>query len=130
MPSMADLSLLNNAAAAVTATALSPSAGDTVPARWRIENANAPAFRPVLLVSSKKSGGDGNVRRVSVDIAVPNPQMVAGVLTNVGTIRFMGEFVVAQDIPTSVVDDTVAYIASFFNTALIKSTLKSQISPT
>lgn len=130
MPSMANLSLNNAAAAAVTATALAPSAGDTVPAKWRIEDTNPPAFRPTLSVVAKKSGGNGNVRRVTVDIAIPNPQTVSGVLANVGTIRFMGDFVVGQEIPTSVVDDAVAYLSSFFASTLIKDTLKSQISPT
>lgn len=130
MPSMANLSLTNAAAAAVTATVLTPSAGDTVPARWRIENSNPPAFRPTLSLVAKKSGGDGNVRRVAVDIAIPNPQTVSGVLANVGTVRFKGDLIVDQEIPTSVVDDAVAYLSSFFASVLIKEALKSQIAPT
>lgn len=137
MPSMANLSLKNNAGTTVTAVALSPSAGDSVPARWRVENAVlAPSMRAVVEMSSrysKFSSGRVNraVRRVDIKITVPHHKIDgAGNYVADGQTLFDAQLVVPQVVSPTLTDEAVALIASAFSDALVAASLKSQISPT
>lgn len=137
MPSMANLSLKNNAGTTVTAVALSPSAGDSVPARWRVETALlAPSMRPIVEMTSrysKFSSGRVNraVRRVDIKITVPHYKVdAAGNNIADGQTLFDAQLVVPQSVAPTLTDEAVALIVSAFGDSLVASSLKSQISPT
>lgn len=136
MPNMANLSLKNSAGTTVTAVALSPSAGDAVPARWRVENAIlAPFLRPTVEMTSrysKFSSGRSNraVRRVDIKITVPHYKDSAGNMVPDGQTLFDAQLVVPQTVAPTLTDEAVALITSAFADALVAASLKSQISPT
>ncbi|DAD50709.1 TPA_asm: coat protein [ssRNA phage SRR6960799_24] len=136
MPNMANLSLKNNAGTTVTATQLSASAGDGVPARWRVElNTVPPAYRPLVEVTSRYSKfGSGkankNVRRVDLKIVVPHYKVDAGKYSPDGQSLFEAHAVIPQTVLSSDTDDAVAYFMSVFADTLMASVFKTQISPT
>jgi len=137
MPNMANLSLKNNAGTAVTATQLSASAGDGVPARWRVElNMVPPAFRPLVEVTSRYSKfGSGkankNVRRVDLKVIVPHYKLsTEGNYTADGQSLFEAHAVIPQTVLSSATDDAVTYFMSTFADTLMVSVFKTQISPT
>lgn len=131
MPSMANLSLQNNAAAAVTGTAISPSAGDSVDAIWRIENTNPPMTRTTITMKARPNR-DRTVRTVEVKIVAPRTYTDGntGLVMTDSRATFVGSFVVPQGIDSSRIDDTVAYIKTFFADATVIACLKSQTAPT
>ncbi len=131
MPTMSNLSLTNKAGTAVTATALTPSAGDSVAARWRIEDtAFPPSLRPVISVLTKptKSG----MRQVDWRFTVPR------VYTDINTNLPMSDAyvdvkmvaLVPQNIDTLTVNNTFAYMRTAFDSALAIAINEAQIAPT
>lgn len=131
MPSMANLSLQNNAAAAVTGTVITPSAGDTVAAIWRIETGSPPNCRTVLTLSAK-ANKDKTVRTVEVKITQPRTYTDAntGLVLTDSRASFVGSFIVPQNIESSRIDDMVAYVKTFFADATVVAALKAQVAPT
>lgn len=133
MASMASISLVDPAALVPTvlAAALSPSAGDSVPAQWRIETAHPPAYRPKIQLVTR-SNAKKDVRRVSAKIEVP--YVVVGTASPlpvmVSTPFLTFELVVPQITDTLTVDNLVAYAQSFIGSSLVRETLRTQISPT
>lgn len=136
MPNMANLSLKNNAGTAVTATQLSASAGDGVPARWRVElNTLPPALRPLVEVTSRYSKfGSGkankNVRRIDLKVIVPHYKVLTDGYAADGQSLFEAHAVIPQTVLSSSTDDAVAYFLSTFADTLMASVFKTQISPT
>ena len=130
MPTMANLALKNNAAAAVVGTALSPSAGDNVAAQWRIETAKPPFARAKLWLSARFNQKQ-DARRVSLKVEVPYTvtNSTTSLEEAVSKILFTGELVVGTNVPTSVSDDAVAYISSFIADPGVIAALKAQIAP-
>jgi hypothetical protein len=131
MPTMGNLTLKNAAAANVTATALSPSAGDKVSARWRIEDANPP-FARALLDCVASPSADGKIRSVRGTFKMPfaYTDTTTGLKESDVYVQGSFSFSVPQSIPTATTDDASAYFGSFLQDALIQSVLKSQIAPT
>jgi len=137
MPNMANLSLKNNAGTTVAASALSASAGDGVPARWRVElSGPPPAFRPTVEVTSRYSKfGSGkankNVRRIDLKVVVPHYVVDANFnYVADGQSLFEAQAVIPQTVQSSATDDAVAYFLSTFADTLMASVFKTQISPT
>lgn len=131
MPAMGNLALKNNAGTAVVGTALTPSAGDTVPAKWRIESAVAPAFRPILSLSTRDSG-DGKSRRAVIKLSMPftATNSTLGLPVVVDRELFSADIVVGNQIPSTSSDDFVAYVSSFLADPLVVASLKAMIAPT
>lgn len=131
MPNMANIVIKDAANVDVTATALTPSAGDSSTARWRVEDTTVPPmFRPEFSALARPSS-DKASRRVQMKLNVPYAFAgTDGLTKKSGSILTVIDFVVPQDIPTSVVDDAVAYTRSFIQSSLITAVLSSQIAPT
>lgn len=131
MPQMANIVIKDAANADVTATALTPSAGDSSTARWRVEDlAVPPMFRPEFAVLARPSS-DKTSRRVQMKLTVPYAITgTDGLTKKSGNILTVCDFVVPQDIPTATVEDAVAYTKSFISSSLISAVLGSQIAPT
>jgi len=131
MPQINNIVLKNKAGTDVTATVLSPSAGDSSAAKWRIETAAVPMARPSLELITK-ANRTGTVRRaigrIRVPYAVVNPS--TGLTQVVNTPAFSFEVLVGQDVPTANHEDFVAYATSFLNSPLVKASLESMIAPT
>lgn len=131
MASMANLALKNAAGGAVVGTVLTPSAGDTVPAQWRVETVAPPFARPTLNMVSR-SNAKRDVRRVSGKIMMPYAVLnsTTTLYEGVSQPAFSFEMVVGTNVPSTLSDELVAFITSYFADPLIVASLKSQISPT
>lgn len=131
MPAIANLSLQNNAAAAVTGTALVPSSGDTSPARWRIESADPPFARTELQMVSRFNQ-KRTARHLDVKITMPYTATDSTTAQKVliATVLFSGTVVLPTNVPSSAVDDFVAYVKTFFADAGVVACLKAGYAPT
>lgn len=131
MPSIANLSLQDNAAAAVTATALVASSGDNSPARWRIENTDPPFARTEIQMASRF-----NTKRTArhVDWKISAPHTVTDTTTGqkvlVGTIVGSGSVIIPLNVSTAFTDDFVAYMRTFFASSLTIACFKAGYAPT
>lgn len=131
MPSIANLALQNNLGGAVTGTVLVPSAGDTVPAQWRVESAKPPFARTLISMMTRY-----NTKRTArhVDVKITFPHTATDTTTSqdvlVASMLFTGTLVVPTNVPSNASDDLVAYIKTFFADATVIASLKSQFAPT
>lgn len=130
MPNMADIVVKNAANVDVTLTAVTASAGDSIPARWRIDSAIAPAFRPVFSLMCRPSVNGSKVRRVSGSVAYPYTVTEDGRVVTADTLRFSFEDIIPQEVPTGVVDDFVAIVANFVKAVLVAEVRAKQVAPT
>jgi hypothetical protein len=131
MPAIANLSLTNNAAVATTGVALQPSAGEGVPAIWRIETTKPPFARPTITMSARANKVK-TVRRVDVKLTVPYTvsNSTTTLEEKVAEVTYIISQIVPQNVPTSLVDDSVAYCRTLLADAGVIAALKSQMAPT
>lgn len=131
MPSIANLSLLNNAAVAVVGTALVPSAGDSVAAQWRVETVKPPFARTAISMMSRF-----NTKRTArhLDVKISMPITATDTTTSqevlIATALFSGTLILPTNAPSTATDDLVAYVKSFFADAGVIQALKAGYAPT
>lgn len=131
MPSIANLSLQNNAAVAVVGTALVPSAGDTVAAQWRVETTKPPFARTGISMMSRF-----NTKRTArhIDVKISMPITTTNTTTSleelVATALFSGTLILPTNAPSTATDDLVAYVKTFFADAGVVLALKAGYAPT
>lgn len=109
MPSMANITVkANDGTTNVVYTALNPSAGDGVPARWRNEDLlKPPGYRPwVELLTT--NNGTKTARRMELKGAYPYAPDVAGVPSLLATAPFAFSITLPQMIPQGVINEAVA----------------------
>lgn len=130
MPKATDLSL-KNAAAVIKTFALAAPAAGTSPAVWFLrEGANQSAFAS-LEISSRKSGGGSNARRVQISLVVPIVGVNAsGATVRIGQMPIKVDAVVPDSIPDTTRDDAIAYVGSALADALVKASIKTGYAPT
>lgn len=87
----------------VTYAVLTPSAGDSSPAQFRVESELARVLRPTLSIRSR--GNTQGTRRVEASCSFPIVREIDGVPTRVGNIPF--DFSIA--LPSLVTDDEAEY---------------------
>lgn len=132
MPNMGDLALKNKAGTDVIATALTPSAGDSVAARWRIEHTDRPPSMRGIITCVAKNNKSGAQRQVEWTLTVPR------IYENANTgLPESDAFVAAkvvlfapQAVDTNTVNDSVAYLRTLLATSLAISVNEAQIAPT
>lgn len=131
MPQIANLSLQNNAATAVVGTVLVPSAGDSVPAQWRVESSKPPFARTQISMMARYNT-KRTARHVDVKITFPYTTIDRNTAQDVlvASMLFTGTLVVPTNVPSSASDDLVAYIKTFFADATVTASLQSQFAPT
>lgn len=131
MPSIANIALQNAAAAAVTATALVPSAGDKVAAQWRVENTKPPFARTTISMVSRF-----NAKRTArhIDIKITKPMSYTDSVTSqevvTGSMLFTGTLIVPTSAQTTDSDDMVAYVRTCLADSGVVACLKAGYSPT
>lgn len=130
MPNMANIVAKNAADADITFNAISPSAGDKVPAQWRAEAVGAvPLARPRFEMTSQYNGAR-NVRRVNLYLSVPySTEQPDGTTKVVANVPFRVEASLPMAIPDTVVADAAKYLASLLGSDLIQDSLKSGYAP-
>lgn len=133
MPNMADITVKKaDGTTSITYTALSPSAGDNVPAQWRCESVAAAAgLRPTLTLVSKWNGPK-TARRVDGNFQFPETVTDSTTSTTKVRNRIPISFsaVVPAEVPDTVVAEAVAQGYNLFASALVQSSVKSGFAPT
>lgn len=133
MANMADITVKKaDGTTNITYTALSPSAGDSVPAVWRSETAgSAPGFKPVLKLWSKNNG-PRTARRVEYTFSYPQTatDSTTGIVSVVNVPIGGGYFVLPNEVPDAVMAEFVEQGVNLLGSALIKTSIKAGFAPT
>lgn len=130
MPSMANITVQNAAAANVIYVAKVPSAGDRSPAKWTQDAMNlVPGFRGKFDVVTRENGNQ-NGRIIEGNFSYPVTATVNGVETLLGTIplRFSGTLPTTLD--STKVNDAFVQFGNLLASALIRSVASEGYAPT
>lgn len=130
MPTMANISVLNKAAAAVIYAAATPSAGDRSPAVWRLVAASAiignrPKFQ---LLTRDNSRGNGRVFQAS--FSFPVLQTIAGVETVIAKVPLTVEGTLPTNVDSSAVEDAFIQFGNLLVSSLVRASAAEGYSPT
>lgn len=131
MPNMADITVKKaDNTTNVVYSALTPSAGDKVAARWRSNAVSAiPAHRPVVEVVSRDNGSkDG--RRIQMSVKYPIIQTVSGVESVIATVPFDCSALVPQNVDTAQVTEAIHQAGNLLVSALMRSVYVDGYAPT
>lgn len=126
MPQMANI-----VAGGVTFVALTPSSGDTTPARWRVENAPSAIGMPKASIGARYNG-QKTARRVEVSFEQPYYVLAAGTnqLTLLHKVPVTLTAVLPDGVPTIYLDEAVDRFIAFISSDLAKGAIKSGYAPT
>lgn len=119
-------------AGGVTFDALTPSSGDTVPARWRVANAPSPIGMPTAQVTSRYNGPK-TARRVDFEFVQPYYTLDASAgnkLTLHHKVLISTTVLIPEGIPTIYADEAVDRAFALLNSNTIKDACKSGYAPT
>ena len=126
MPQMANI-----VAGGVTFVALTPSSGDTTPARWRVENAPSAIGMPKASIATRYNG-QKTARRV--DISYEQPYYVLAPATNQLTLLHKVPLTVTavlpDGVPTIYLEEAVDRFIAFISSDIGRQTLKGGYAPT
>lgn len=131
MPQMADISVKKaDGTTNVTYTALTPSAGDTVAARWR-ENTQAAVVgnRPAAMQFARMNG-TGRARVVTTRVRFPIVRSEGGVTTLIGILPMELSGTISDSFSQSEIDEAVAQSINLFSSTLIRSGYTTGYAPT
>lgn len=131
MPQMADITIKKaDGTTDVVYNAVSPSAGDSIPAIWRPNGVGASAYvRPVFTLASRFNG-PRTARRVQINHNFPIVTQVGGVDTVSDRCIFEGSFLVPERAPDTSVDEFVEQTVNLVKSALVEACLKTRTSAT
>lgn len=130
MASQVNIVAKNAAAANVTFDALSPAAGEGVPATWQATLlGTTPELRPRVEMSSRRNNSkDG--RKMFLNTFVPVVVVVNGVNTVVSMIPIRTEATVANNVTDAQLADAWAYHHSTASSPMGVSLMTSRYAPT
>lgn len=129
MPSMANITVKNAAAADVVYVAKVPSAGDRSPAKWTLDAAHTiPGFRPVFTVVTRDNG-PGTARNMEGTLKFPVITAINGVDTKVGVVPINFSAVLPQNIDSAQVIDSTVQGTNLFVSTLIRAVLADGYAP-
>lgn len=130
MPSMANITVQNAAAANVTYVAKTPSAGDRSPARWTQDAASTiPGFRPKVEVVTRDNGSK-NGRIIEGSLAYPVLQTVSGVTTQIGTVPLRFSGTLPSNLDATVVNDAFVQFGNLLASTLLRAVASEGYAPT
>lgn len=131
MPQMANVTIkAANGTTDVVYTALTPSAGDLTPAKWRVETASAVvAFRPTQSMLSQDTTKK-DARKVILRGKYPVSRTVNGEVVQVGVIPLELSGVIGLQFTQAEIDEAVMQHTNFCVSSLIRDSFKSGYSPT
>lgn len=133
MPSMANITIKKaDGTTDIVYTALTPSAGDKVPAQWRVESIGSVAGnRPVYSVVSRYTV-DRKARIVEGKLTYPETytDSTTGIVSVRNREVFSHSSVVHLDVADAIVAELVAQGANLQKSILIQDVLKSGFAPT
>lgn len=132
MPQMANVTVkAANGTTDVVYTALTPSAGDTVAAQWRQEDATRFAGLRDAVSFDTRYNGPRDARRFRIAFVFPYAVTDAqGKQTSDAKVPMEFTGVIPQNVPDSVISEAIARATAFLNSALAKDSLKAGYAPT
>jgi len=130
MPQMQNVSAFD-AHGTVTFVALTPSSGDTTPARWRVENAPSAIGMPKASVSARYNG-QKTARRVDVSYEQPYYVLEPGTgrLTLLHKVPLTLTAVLPDGVPTQYLEEAVDRFFSFISSPTVAASIKGGYAPT
>lgn len=129
MPSMANITVQNAAAANVVYVAKVPSSGDKTPAVWTMDAANAIiGFRPRLQVLTRDNGNK-NARIIEIEASEPITGLVNGVETKLGVVPFKVYATVPTNLDAAKVQDAIVKASNAVVGTLIRSVFAEGYAP-
>lgn len=130
MPSMANITVKNAAAADVVYTAAVPSAGDRSPAKWVATALSAiMGFRPWFSMATRDNGPK-TARQVDFNYNFPLTQTVGGVETKIGNVVASGSVVVPNYVDAAIPADAFTQFGNLLASALVRSGVSEGYAPT
>ncbi len=133
MPSMANITVKKaDGTTDVVYTQLTPSAGDKVPAQWRVESIGTVAGnRPTYSVTSRYTA-DKKARIVEGKLTYPETftDSTTGIISVRNREVYSHSSIVHLDVADSVVAELAAQGANLQKSVLIQDVLKSGFAPT
>lgn len=130
MPAMANIVVKKaDGTTNVTYAAQRASAGDNLPAEWRLDDAALPrSFRPRFQLVAGESGRD--FRRVRTKLDFPVVRTINGVATVVGTPVGNADVRVFQGLTAAEINEFVEQYANLIRAALTVACMKDGYGPT
>jgi len=129
---MADIVIKDRTAANVTLTALTPSAGDTVPARWRLENLTTYAGNRVNALVRSQFNKARTSRRV--ELLFNYPVVMTDSTTTVQSVRAVATMQVIVNVPQNVpqtdLDNLAVLGSNLAASTLMQAVFASGFAPT
>lgn len=130
MASMANITVKNKANADVTYVASTPSAGDSSPARWTLNAANAAiGLRPKLLMVTRDNNRK-NGRVVDLSFSFPITETVNGVETLVATVPLRTQGTLPTNVSAAAVADAFIQYGNLLASSLIRAAAEEGFAPT
>lgn len=131
MPAIGNITIkAANGTTDVVYTALAGSAGDSIPARWRVESAALPIGQRINLSAITKPNGKGDARQVQLRHRYPVVRNVGGVDTLVGTIPLEITATYGEQYTQAEIDEAVAQALNLANHASVREVFKTTFAPT
>jgi len=132
MPQMADIVVKDQGNLDFTLSALTPSSGDTVPARWRNEAVSVYAGNRVNAMVRTTYNGNKSARRA--EVLFNYPVVFTDTTTGIQSVRAVVSLSLVAQLPQNVAQtdltNAVAIGTNFMAATLMKSTLQTGYAPT
>lgn len=132
MPQIADITVKNAAGTDVIYVAATPSAGDTLPARWT-QNAltGVQGFRPRFELTARNNG-NGDVRRIDYDYTYPftytDPSTSLPAL--LAQVRCTGSVANAKVLTVDQWNEAFVQLGNLLVATLVRNSVKDGFAPT
>lgn len=131
MPQMDNVTVkAANGTTDVVYTALTPSAGDSIPAKWRVETASTiVANRPTQSMLAQDTTRK-DARKVILRGKYPVERTINGAVVQVGVIPLELSGVIGLQFTQAEIDEAVMQHTNFCVSTLIRNSFKSGYGPT
>lgn len=130
MPQMANITVKNKAGTDVVYVAKTPSAGDTVPARW-MQDAASPIIgrRPRFQVVTRDSGAKNGGRRMFASGTFP---IVTGTAPNevIQLVPFQADTTLPTSVDSALVEEAFVQFGNLLVSALLRAVAAEGYAPT
>lgn len=131
MPSMANITVKNAAAADVVYTAAVPSAGDRSPAKWTANAAQSViGFRPMVTVQTRDGGSGKPGRIMEGTFKYPVVETVNGVPTQTAIVPGSFSITLPTNVDSVVVADAYVQFGNLLASTLFRAVANDGYAPT
>lgn len=133
MASMTDITVKkSDGVTNIVWTALTPSAGDSVPAQWRSETVSTQVNGKPTATLMSKYNKERTVRRIESQIRYPqtSTDSTTGLIAVVNSVPVSISAAVPTGVPDAVVAEAIAQAANLLASALFQTSFKSGYAPT